>query len=437
MEAVVENKLAVTRYPAYKDSGVEWLGKIPAHWGIKRLKYLFNITKRIAGEVGYDVLSITQSGIKVKDVESGEGQLSMDYSKYQLIGEGDFAMNHMDLLTGYVDISKYNGVVSPDYRVFTLGARDCSKEYLLLLLQLGYKSKVFYAHGQGVSLLGRWRFPAENFNNFIFPIPPLQEQTCIASFLDRKTAQIDKAIAQKERLIELLKERRQIMIHQAVTRGLNPDAPMKDSGVEWIGKIPEHWSISKLSYLTYKIGDGLHGTPNYTEGTEYHFINGNNLVNGDIVITEQTKTVSEREYLLHKKELIAKTLLLSINGTIGNLAFYRGEKVMLGKSAAYLNFFENVNVEYIRRFLESSIFKNYYELELSGSTINNFSLYSIGKTPIILPSDDEQNEIFAYLEKNLSKIKAAISSKKQEIEKLKEYKATLINSVVTGKIKVG
>jgi type I restriction enzyme S subunit len=140
--------------------------------------------------------------------------------------------------------------------------------------------------------------------------------------------------------------------------------------------------------------------------------------------------------LLHKKELNAQTLLLSINGTIGNVAFYCGEKVMLGKSAAYLNFLNTVNIEYVKLFLESSVFKNYYELELSGSTINNFSLYSIGKTPIVLPTSNEQIEIVKYIKSSFLKITTAITLKQQEIEKLKEYKATLINSAVTGKIKV-
>lgn len=148
------DEIKIERYPAYKDSGVEWLGEIPEHWQVKKLKFIFKVQKRIAGELGHDVLSITQNGIKVKDVESGEGQLAMDYSKYQLVYKGDFAMNHMDLLTGYVDISKYDGVISPDYRVFELVGNNCSKAYLLFLFQMGYTNKIFYAFGQGVSQSG-------------------------------------------------------------------------------------------------------------------------------------------------------------------------------------------------------------------------------------------------------------------------------------------
>ncbi len=112
--------MSLRRYPKYKDSGVEWLGEVPTHWDISRLRWVCQIKKHLAGELGYDILSITQRGIRVKDTESNDGQLSMDYSKYQLVDIGDFAMNHMDLLTGYVDISEQVGVTSPDYRVFSL-----------------------------------------------------------------------------------------------------------------------------------------------------------------------------------------------------------------------------------------------------------------------------------------------------------------------------
>ena len=126
-----------------KDSEVEWIGEIPEHWEMKKVKYLFEIRKRISGELGYDVLSVTQSGLKVKDIVSGEGQLSMDYTKYQLVFPEDFVMNHMDLLTGYVDISQYMGVTSPDYRVFTLTDNNCDKKYYLYIFQFGYKTKFF------------------------------------------------------------------------------------------------------------------------------------------------------------------------------------------------------------------------------------------------------------------------------------------------------
>lgn len=200
-----------------KDSGIEWIGQIPEHWEVKRLKYVVRILKRIANSLGYDVLSITQRGIKVKDIESGEGQLAMDYSKYQLLYRGEFAMNHMDLLTGYIDISNFDGVTSPDYRVFICTDEKVDKEYLLRLFQICYKSRIFYKYGQGVSQLGRWRFPAENFNNFLIPIPTIDEQNAIVDFVSNVESNTQKSILIKEKEILMLKEYKNVLINEAVT----------------------------------------------------------------------------------------------------------------------------------------------------------------------------------------------------------------------------
>lgn len=200
-----------------KDSGVEWIGKIPEHWGIKKFKYLFQIKKRIAGKLGYDVLSITQKGIKIKDTESGEGQLSSDYSKYQHVEKGDYAMNHMDLLTGFVDLSKFDGVTSPDYRVFSLSDQQSLPEYYLYLLQMGYFNKIFYPFGQGASHFGRWRLPTEAFNEFLAPYPPKQEQEEIIKFIERNLNRFDILSQKANKAIELLKERRTALISAAVT----------------------------------------------------------------------------------------------------------------------------------------------------------------------------------------------------------------------------
>lgn len=197
----------IIQYEQYKDSGVSWLGLIPAHWQTKRLKFIFKIEKKIAEELGHDVLSITQNGIMVKDIESGVGQLALDYSKYQRIESGQFAMNHMDLITGYVDISKHNGVISPDYRVFSLRDNNFDKKFLLRILQICYFEKIFFPFGQGAAQQGRWRLPAINFKNFLFPLPPKNEQEIISRFLDYKIGKIENFIDKKNKLLKLLYER--------------------------------------------------------------------------------------------------------------------------------------------------------------------------------------------------------------------------------------
>lgn len=200
-----------------KDSGVDWIGETPKHWNIKKVKHIFEIRKRISGEEGYPVLSITQQGIKVKDTITGKGQLSMDYSKYQFVEVGDFAMNHMDLLTGYVDLSKFHGVTSPDYRVFSLIDSESVDRYYLYLMQIGYKNKIFFGLGQGVANIGRWRLQTDSFNNFNIPYPDKTEQQKIVDYLDDQIIKINGLVKETRSSIELLKEHCTALISAAVT----------------------------------------------------------------------------------------------------------------------------------------------------------------------------------------------------------------------------
>ena len=175
----------------YKQSNVEWIGEIPEHWDVDHIKQHFKVKKRIAGKEDYDVLSITQQGIKKKDISSNEGQMAQSYANYQFVYPGDFAMNHMDLLTGWVDISKYEGVTSPDYRVFVLNDKNgmCPK-YYLYMMQMCYSARIFYGLGQGVSGMGRWRLQADKFLNFYIPIPPYDEQKIISDYITDKVNHI-------------------------------------------------------------------------------------------------------------------------------------------------------------------------------------------------------------------------------------------------------
>jgi type I restriction enzyme S subunit len=424
-------------YPTMKDSGVEWLGDLPQSWDVLRGRQLFEIKKRIAGRLGHAVLSVTQAGLRVRNVATGEGQVSQDYSKYQIVNVGDFAMNSMDLLTGGVGIAEIPGVTSPDYRVFSIRDEQlCSDRYMLHVMRLLYQNKGFYAWGQGSAQLGRWRLPRKRFNDFPFPVPPPPEQAAIVRYLDHVDRRVRRLVRAKRKLIALLNEQKQAIIHRAVTRGLDPDVPLKDSGVEWLGEEPEHWGMSRLGRLTKRIGDGLHGTPEYVDKSEYHFVNGNNLANGGIAVSDATRCVSADEYEKHRIDLDGSTILMSINGTIGNVAYYADEKVILGKSAAYFKCGVELSRGYLFYMLQSQKALDLLGSEATGTTILNLSLESLRRLPVPLPPLDEQERIASYLQRYAAAVDAAAARAAQELDRLREYRTRLIADVVTGKLDI-
>lgn len=205
-------------YSAYSTETDEVWGNVPQGWKLVDIKYLFDIVKRIAGKEGYDVLSVTQKGLKVKDITSGDGQLADNYSGYQFVYPTDYVMNHMDLLTGWVDCSEFFGVTSPDYRVFRLMDKAANNlVYYKYVMQCCYMNKIFYSLGQGVSNLGRWRLQTSSFNNFKVPAPPKAEQDEIANFLDSKCTEIDTLIADKKRQLDILADYKKSLIYEYVT----------------------------------------------------------------------------------------------------------------------------------------------------------------------------------------------------------------------------
>lgn len=200
-----------------KDSGNQYWGNIPVNWYLSDIKYLFEIVKRIAGKEGYDILSVTQKGIKIKDISNNEGQVAESYANYQFVYPGDFVMNHMDLLTGWVDCSKLFGVTSPDYRVFKLRDKNNNLNYYKYIMQTCYMNRIFYSLGQGVSYLGRWRLQTSSFNNFMVPVPPVEDQESIANYLDKKCTEINACIDDKQRQLEILTEYKKSLIFEYVT----------------------------------------------------------------------------------------------------------------------------------------------------------------------------------------------------------------------------
>lgn len=398
-------------YAELKESDIAWIGKVPIHWSIKRLKFVFRIQKRIAGVLGFDVLSITQKGIKVKDIKSGSGQLSMDYSKYQKVLIGEFAMNHMDLLTGYVDISKYDGVISPDYRVFSLIDDKCDKKFLLHLLQLCYHQKIFFALGQGAAQLGRWRMPADNFKDFNFPLPPKDEQTKIAAFLDFKIAQIDSLIRKKKQLLALYVERRKSLTRQIINSDLIQF--LRLSSITQLVQRP----IERLENEFYKpIGLFNRGRGIFYKeqrlGKDLGDSNFHYIAEGDVILSGQ----------------------FAWEGAVA-LASSNDENCVASHRYPILNC--NLNVirpEFLFSFFtisEGHVLLDYHSRGAAGRN-RPLNPRNLIKEKIPVPSIALQEELIEMI-KSENNLKSIIN---KEIAIVEEYKTALVAEVVTGKIDV-
>ena len=429
------NPVSFVRYAKYKNSGVEWLGEVPEHWEIRRARFLFEIRKRIVGALGYDVLSVTQSGIRIKDIDSNDGQLSMDYSKYQIVEPGDFAMNHMDLLTGYVDISSLKGVTSPDYRVFSVRtAAVTNARYLLYILQMGYQQKIFFAYGQGSSQLGRWRLPTEQFNDLRLPLPAHREQDAIAAFLDRETAKIDALIAEQEKLIALLKEKRQALISHAVTKGLDLNAPMKDSGIEWLGQVPAHWEIAQIKRLSV-VKRGASPRPiddpkYFDDEGKYAWVRISDVSSSDGVLAETTQRLSDLGSSLSVK-LAPGSLFVSIAGTVGKPCI-TGIDACIHDGFVYFPTLK-LDPKFLYRIFEAG--RCYAGLGKFGTQLN-LNTDTIGSISIAVPPKDEMREVLSQLDSLTGTLDSLVGQAECASGLLRERRAALISAAVTGKFDV-
>ena len=425
----------MARYAEYKESGVDWLGEIPGGGEILNNKYIFQEKTESVGEKAkkFKLLSLTLGGVIPRDMENPKGKFPAEFNTYKQVSANDlvFCLFDVEETPRAVGIAGEAGMITGAYTVLKSNsdANPSFLNYYYLSLDNGKQLKSLYTGLRNVIKI-------DTFMSIKTPFPDIETQTAIAKFLDDKVARIEALVGIKRRQIELLAERKQILIQNAVTQGLNPDAPMKDSGVDWIGEIPAHWETKKLTWITSAIGDGLHGTPDYVDNSDYWFINGNNLRDGEIGFFDSTRNVSKNQYLKHYIPLNNSTLFLSINGTIGNGALYNNEKIMLGKSTACINCREALNREYALYLITSTKYQEHYKIEVTGTTIYNLSLQSIRTLPILLPSLVEQNQIILQCRNIKSQTDCAVNSIKNQITKLTEYKTTLINAAVTGKIKV-
>lgn len=438
------------KYEKYKPSGFNWIGDVPEHWEMKRFRYCFkngkglSITKEDLLEKGVPCVSYgeihSKFGFKI-DPEKDEllcvDEKYLETNQSSVLSDGDFVFadtsedidgsgNFTHLVGNHKIFAGYHTIVS------RLKINAIPRYIAYFFDSVAYRTQI-RSEVQGVKV---YSITNKILKDTILLLPELNEQQTIASYLDEQTQRIDRLISNKKAQAEKLKELRQIEINNAVTKGLNPNAEMKDSSIEWLGQIPKHWEVKRLKDLVNRIGDGIHSTPSYVDVSEIYFVNGNNLIGGEIKIFENTDCIDEQEYLKYRLDFNIGTLLISINGTIGNLAFYKGEKIVLGKSAAYIDFTSKLHNFFLYYFLQSYMVSNIFELSFSGTTIKNLSLFTLRNLRVFLPPKEEQIEIASYLQQRTTAIDQLIGNIEHQLEQLQELRKIKIYEAVTGKIKV-
>lgn len=419
------------KYESYKGSDVEWLGIVPEHWDISPLCSKATL-KSITNRIDEELLSVylDKGVIRFQDVESKRTNVtSLDLSKYQLVEIGDFVLNNQQAWRGSVGVSDYQGIVSPAYLILNL-TEEINPRFGNYFFRDRYMVSQYLICSKGVGTIQRNLYWPQ-LKRVSIALPPLSEQTAIANFLDIKTTQIDEAIAIKEKQIELLKERKQIIIQQVVTQGLNPDAPMKDSGVDWIAEIPEHWEVKRAKYLFSEIDER-------SKNGDEELLSVSHLT-GVTPRSEKSVTMIAEDYSGSKtcqKNDFVMNIMWAWMGAMG--VSDRPGIVSSAYSIFRQTPLETFNPIYLEWLMKTVGYIEHYNKVSTGLHSSRLRFYSrmFFDMEIGYPSRNEQDEIVTHIEKQSFKIDEAVELQKKQIEKLKEYKTTLINSAVTGKIKV-
>ena len=424
------------------DSKLKWIGKMPSHWKLSKFKHNFKFSKSTNTSKNPTILSLTLQGIKIRDITTNEGQIARSYDNYTKVYKNDIVLNPMDLISGFVDCSSVEGVISPAY--YTLKPnQDIDPQYYKYYLQKHYYERIFFPFAEGVSVDHRWTLKKEDFLNFGLIKPPLKEQKQIANYLDKKNAKIDATIAKNEELIQLLEEKRVALINQVVTKGLNPDVPMKDSGVEWIGEIPEHWDTISLKRFSNKITQGPN--PNlsiYSDERKYKILKTKDVYDKEIKYELADYIPSESFLPYSNFKLIDNDILICIvgHGSIGKINIFKEQELEFIFTRAIGLLRPNTSIiepYFVKYFFESNVGKELINSIIEGSTGQEVVKTSkLGSLNITYPPLNEQAEIITYLNFEINKIYEILNRVTKNIELLKEYKTSLIHHVVTGKIDV-
>ena len=433
----------IKKYDAYKDSGVQWIGEIPTSWFNDRLGTILEpISKK--GNADKPLLSITrEKGVILRDVEDDSENHNFipdDLSNYKLIEKGQFGMNKMKAWQGSYGVSSHTGIVSPAYYVFKF-IKPIYPEFFHWAIRSKTYISFFGSASDGVRI-GQWDLSKDRMKNIPFVFPDVDSQKKIVEFIQDKAEQIDQAIVIKEQQIVLLNERKQIVIQKAVTQGLNPNVAMKDSGVEWIGQIPEHWHIKKLKYLAQVEGGFAFSSDSFKdEGVQLLKIS--NLYMNTLSLERQPTFLDEKYLNTHSKWVVSKgDILMSLTGTLGKkdygfaILLEDNSKFFLNQRVGKISFNADIDKFFILNQLQSDVFLDQIYQLPSGTKQANLSNEHIENAYLIIPNSNEQKQIANFIAELVQTNKILIENTLKEIDVLKEYKTTLINDAVTGKIKV-
>ncbi len=431
------------RYERYKDSGVKWIGEIPGHWGMYKLKYLFKLNKnKNIGNKCNTILSLSYGKIKIKK-DLNEGLTPESYESYQLLSTGDIVIRSTDLQNDHTSLRtglvKIEGAITSAYiGLKNLDMSLCDSRFYHYFLHDWDITKAIYNQGKGLRQSLNW----DDIKNMLIPVLDISEQTAIANYLDSTTAKIDEAIAQQQKMIDLLNERKQIIINNAVTKGLNPDAPMKDSGVEWIGEIPEHWEIKKLKHVCQAFGRigfrGYSTTDLVDEGEGCITLSPSNMRDGKMQYGKCTYLSWEKyEESPEIKVFNGDILFVKTGSTYGKSSIVEDlplEATINPQLLVFKNF--TCNNMFLANVLQSTAIKTQVEISVIGGTIPTISQQKILNYVFPFPTADEQYAIVEYVESKSAPINSAIKAAEKQISLLQERKQIIINDVVTGKVKV-
>ena len=433
-------------YPEYKESGIEWLKEMPAHWDLVKAKHIFKKVQRVVRPEDGIVTAFRDGEVTLRSNRRTDGFTNAAKEiGYQGVRRGDLLVHAMDGFAGAIGISDSNGKCSPVCSVCIPWHQNIinTSYYGYLVRQLAVTDYIT-SLAKGIRERST-EFRFNEFSGLFLAVPSKVEQQKIANFLDHETAKIDTLITKQEKLIELLKEKRQAVISHAVTKGLNPDAPMKDSGVEWLGEVPEHWDVSKLRFIS-SFGRGLgitkanlqdNGIPCVSYG-EVHSKYGFEVD----VDKHSLKYVSESylntspECLLNEGDVIFADTSEDQVGA-GNFTQLNGKK---NAFAGYHTVVVRLNIDLQKRFIayvfDSESFRNQIRTSVKGVKVFSVTQAILKNATIWLPPVNEQRSIAEYLDNLTSKIDLLITHQIKAIELMKERKVALISATVTGKIDV-